>query len=187
VHVEAATGIIRSNLEGPSQKLGALAHAQDPAACCQLGGIRRSAPPVVNHIEHVFPLPLRQPNSQRRRFGMPYDVGDALLNDSVEGHLHPGRRGHLDPVLQCDRQAFAGDPVDQRLKHGQVRLRGKGRVRVSTPVAKQAEHFTSSDGVEVIATTEFALDLLEHHRVLKERGLIGRIRTTYRPDDVTDP
>ncbi|WP_116654329.1 glucuronate isomerase [Pelagibacterium sediminicola] len=42
-------------------------------------------------------------------------------------------------------------------------------------------------GVEVIATTEFALDTLEHHRVLKEKGLIGRIRTTYRPDDVTDP
>jgi len=41
--------------------------------------------------------------------------------------------------------------------------------------------------VEVIATTEFALDDLRFHRVLKERGLIGRIRTTYRPDDVTDP
>ncbi|MCT8989395.1 glucuronate isomerase [Chelativorans sp. SCAU2101] len=41
--------------------------------------------------------------------------------------------------------------------------------------------------VEVIATTEFALDPLTHHRALKEKGLIGRIRTTYRPDDVTDP
>ncbi len=41
--------------------------------------------------------------------------------------------------------------------------------------------------VEVIATTEFALDPLEHHARLKQEGLIGRIRTTYRPDDVTDP
>ncbi len=41
--------------------------------------------------------------------------------------------------------------------------------------------------VEAIATTEFALDGLEHHRALKDAGLIGRIRTTYRPDDVTDP
>ncbi len=41
--------------------------------------------------------------------------------------------------------------------------------------------------VEVIATTEFALDPLDHHRVLKEQGLARRIRTTYRPDDVTDP
>lgn len=41
--------------------------------------------------------------------------------------------------------------------------------------------------VEMIATTEFALDPLKHHQTLKERGLIGRVRTTYRPDDVTDP
>jgi glucuronate isomerase len=42
-------------------------------------------------------------------------------------------------------------------------------------------------GVEAIATTEFALDELTHHRALKEKNLIGRVRTTYRPDDVTDP
>lgn len=41
--------------------------------------------------------------------------------------------------------------------------------------------------VEVIATTEFALDPLTHHQALKAQGLNGRIRTTYRPDDVTDP
>jgi glucuronate isomerase len=41
--------------------------------------------------------------------------------------------------------------------------------------------------VETIATTEFALDYLEHHRALAHQDLIGRIRTTYRPDDVTDP
>ena len=41
--------------------------------------------------------------------------------------------------------------------------------------------------VEVLATTEFALDTLPHHQKLKDKGLIGRIRTTYRPDDVTDP
>lgn len=41
--------------------------------------------------------------------------------------------------------------------------------------------------VETIATTEFALDPLEHHQSLKQQGLIGLVRTTYRPDDVTDP
>lgn len=41
--------------------------------------------------------------------------------------------------------------------------------------------------VEVIATTEFALDPLVHHKSLAEQGLIGQVRTTYRPDDVTDP
>lgn len=42
-------------------------------------------------------------------------------------------------------------------------------------------------GVETIATTEFATDELAHHRALDGEGLIGLIRTTYRPDDVTDP
>jgi glucuronate isomerase len=41
--------------------------------------------------------------------------------------------------------------------------------------------------VEAITTTEFALDNLPHHQAMAEKGLIGRIRTTYRPDDVTDP
>lgn len=41
--------------------------------------------------------------------------------------------------------------------------------------------------VEIIATTEFALDPLVHHQKLKSDGLIGKIITTYRPDDITDP
>lgn len=41
--------------------------------------------------------------------------------------------------------------------------------------------------VEAIATTESALDELSYHQMLSEKGLIGRVRTTYRPDDVTDP
>lgn len=41
--------------------------------------------------------------------------------------------------------------------------------------------------VEAIATTESALDDLRHHAAMAEQGLIGRLRTTYRPDDVTDP
>ena len=40
--------------------------------------------------------------------------------------------------------------------------------------------------VETIATTEFALDPLPHHASMAPQGLIGRVRTTYRPDDVTD-
>ena len=41
--------------------------------------------------------------------------------------------------------------------------------------------------VEVIATTEFALDPLTHHLSMEADGYLGRVRTTYRPDDVTDP
>jgi glucuronate isomerase len=41
--------------------------------------------------------------------------------------------------------------------------------------------------VEVITTTEFALDPLTHHQSMESDGYLGRVRTTYRPDDVCDP
>lgn len=44
-----------------------------------------------------------------------------------------------------------------------------------------------SFNIETIATTEGALDPLPHHQKLLNDGWIGRIRTTYRPDAVTDP
>ena len=42
-------------------------------------------------------------------------------------------------------------------------------------------------GIEVLATTEGALDSLEHHRAIGASGWPGRVITTFRPDDVTDP
>jgi glucuronate isomerase len=42
-------------------------------------------------------------------------------------------------------------------------------------------------GIEVIATTEGALDDLRHHRAIRESGWPGRVITTYRPDAVIDP
>src|SRR5436190_22816191 len=41
--------------------------------------------------------------------------------------------------------------------------------------------------IEVIATTEGALDPLLEHKAIKESGWDGRIITTFRPDEVTDP
>ncbi len=41
--------------------------------------------------------------------------------------------------------------------------------------------------IEVLATTEAALDGLDHHRALAGSGWGGRVITTFRPDDVTDP
>lgn len=41
--------------------------------------------------------------------------------------------------------------------------------------------------VETIATTDFALTDLEVHSRIAGAGLAGRVRPTYRPDDVTDP
>jgi glucuronate isomerase len=42
-------------------------------------------------------------------------------------------------------------------------------------------------GIEVIATTEGALDELGQHRAIRASGWSGRILTTFRPDDVVDP
>ncbi|MCB1341681.1 MAG: glucuronate isomerase [Pseudooceanicola sp.] len=42
-------------------------------------------------------------------------------------------------------------------------------------------------GIEVLATTEGALDDLRWHRAIRESGWAGRVVTTYRPDAVVDP
>lgn len=42
-------------------------------------------------------------------------------------------------------------------------------------------------GIEVLATTEGALDPLDHHRAIRESGWKGRVVTTFRPDSVVDP
>ena len=42
-------------------------------------------------------------------------------------------------------------------------------------------------GIEVLATTDRALDSLEHHRALGQSGWRGRVIPTFRPDEVLDP
>ncbi|MDZ4067152.1 MAG: glucuronate isomerase [Tabrizicola sp.] len=42
-------------------------------------------------------------------------------------------------------------------------------------------------GIEVIATTDSAIDDLHWHRAARESGWTGRVVPTYRPDAVTDP
>jgi glucuronate isomerase len=42
-------------------------------------------------------------------------------------------------------------------------------------------------GIEFLATTEGALDPLDHHRAIQGSGWSGRVVTTYRPDGVVDP
>ncbi|MEM7523202.1 MAG: glucuronate isomerase, partial [Pseudomonadota bacterium] len=41
--------------------------------------------------------------------------------------------------------------------------------------------------IEVIATTDGALDTLTHHNALRDTGWAGRVVPTYRPDAVVDP
>ena len=42
-------------------------------------------------------------------------------------------------------------------------------------------------GIEALATTESALDPLDHHRAIRESCWTGRVVTTFRPDTVVDP
>jgi glucuronate isomerase len=42
-------------------------------------------------------------------------------------------------------------------------------------------------GIEVIATTENSLDLLKDHQAIAASGWNGRVVSTFRPDEVTDP
>jgi len=41
--------------------------------------------------------------------------------------------------------------------------------------------------IEVLATTDAAVDSLEHHRAIRESGWKGRVLPTFRPDAVIDP
>ncbi|GLQ33988.1 uronate isomerase [Amylibacter marinus] len=41
--------------------------------------------------------------------------------------------------------------------------------------------------IELLATTESALDTLEHHAAIQDSDWSGRVITTYRPDSVVDP
>ncbi|WP_428375157.1 glucuronate isomerase [Lichenicoccus sp.] len=41
--------------------------------------------------------------------------------------------------------------------------------------------------IEALATTQAAIDTLEHHRTLRDSGWTGRVITTFRPDAVVDP
>jgi glucuronate isomerase len=41
--------------------------------------------------------------------------------------------------------------------------------------------------IEVLATTEAALDPLKHHAAIRASGWPGRVITTFRPDDIVDP
>lgn len=83
----------------------------------------------------------------------------------------------MSAILGCDEPLCAGnadalyDHIGEKLAQPEFRPRAL------------FERF----GIETIATTEGALDPLVHHQKLLKDGWIGRVRTTYRPDAVTDP
>lgn len=77
----------------------------------------------------------------------------------------------LDKPLTAQSADFYYDTIDDCLKRDDYRPRAL------------FERFN----IEVIATTEGALDDLRWHRQIRESGWTGRVVTTYRPDSVVDP
>jgi glucuronate isomerase len=58
--------------------------------------------------------------------------------------------------------------------------------KLATPAFRPRALFESFN-IEVIATTEHSLDLLRDHEAIAASGWKGRVVTTFRPDEVTDP
>lgn len=83
----------------------------------------------------------------------------------------------MSAVLGCD-EALTPENADRLYDHINAQL--------AKPEFRPRALLTRF-GIETIATTEGALDPLAHHQKLAADGWIGKVRTTYRPDSVTDP
>ncbi|PUB15641.1 glucuronate isomerase [Yoonia sediminilitoris] len=77
----------------------------------------------------------------------------------------------IDQVLSADTATAIYDQIEAKLADDAFRPRAL------------FERF----GIELLATTEGALDDLAWHRQIRESGWSGRVVTTYRPDAVVDP
>ncbi len=58
--------------------------------------------------------------------------------------------------------------------------------RLATPQFRPRALFEAFN-IDALATTEGALDPLDHHSQIRDSGWKGRVITTFRPDDVVDP
>ena len=81
---EAALGS-GPDLHLPAQRLGAFAHALDPAPGAALA--RQRALAVVVDFERQFMLGVGEPNHGRFRRGVADDVGERLLQDAEGGQV----------------------------------------------------------------------------------------------------
>jgi glucuronate isomerase len=77
----------------------------------------------------------------------------------------------LDRPFGPDTADYYYDTIDEKLKTAAFRPRA----------------LFDRFGIEVIATTENSLDRLEQHEAIAASGWNGRVISTFRPDEVTDP
>ena len=105
-----------------------------------------------------------------RRFAEQYHVFRATPSRLWLDHVF-GNVFNLNVRLERDTADLYFDAINAALSTAQFRPRA----------------LYDSFGIEVLATTEGALDSLQHHRTIAKSGWDGRVITTFRPDDVTDP
>jgi glucuronate isomerase len=105
-----------------------------------------------------------------RRFASQYPVFRATPSRLWLDHVF-GKLFDLKVRLEPDTADLYFDTINDALRTAQFRPRA----------------LYDAFGIEVLATTEGALDCLQHHRTIAASGWGGRVITTYRPDDVTDP
>jgi glucuronate isomerase len=105
-----------------------------------------------------------------RRFAEQYTIFRATPSRLWLEHVF-GKVFNLNVRLESDTADLYFDSINQALRTAQFRPRA----------------LFDSFGIEVLATTEGALDSLQHHRTIANSGWSGRVITTFRPDDVTDP
>jgi glucuronate isomerase len=105
-----------------------------------------------------------------RRFADQYHVFRATPSQLWLDHVF-GKLFKLNVRLEPETADFYFDTINDALTTAQFRPRA----------------LYDSFGIEVLATTEGALDSLQHHRTIAKSDWPRRVITTFRPDDVTDP
>jgi glucuronate isomerase len=105
-----------------------------------------------------------------RRFASQYPIFRATPSRLWLDHVF-GKVFGLNVRLEPDTADFYFDTINDALRTPQLRPRA----------------LYDAFGIEVLATTEGALDSLQHHRTITGSGWSGRVIPTFRPDDVIDP
>jgi glucuronate isomerase len=134
-------------------------------------------------------------------FRMLYSQGIALESLGIRGaHDGPLERDHrrIWQVFADHFIAFRGTPTGTWLAHElrevfgiEEKLNGQTaqaiydqiEAKLATPAFRPRALFERFN-IEVLCTTDFATDSLEHHQAIRDSGWQGDIRPTFRPDDV---
>ena len=120
-----------------------------------------------------------------RRDGAPVESDKRLIWKTFASHWHLFRGTPTRMWLEHAFETIFG--IEERLNAGNAdRIYDIIAGKLATPALRPRALFESFN-LEVIATTEGALDDLKWHDMTRQSGWKGRVITAYRPDSVVDP